>query len=60
MSEIKPNFAPVIQSIWDDCGTHVEGGANTEEAAKEIEFFVNELVKTLAITALKNLGYINE
>jgi len=59
MSEIKPKFAPKIQELWDSCGTHLST-LNPEEAAMELQFFVNELVRMLALSALQSMGYINE
>jgi len=43
MSEVKPKFAPRVQAIWDECGTYVDS-INPEQAAGEIEYFVQELI----------------
>ena len=45
MNEIKPKFPPKVQAIWDDCGTHVTS-MEAEQAAKEIEFFVDKLLES--------------
>lgn len=46
LTEIKPKFPPKVQQIWDDCGTHVTS-METEQGAKEIEFFVEALLETV-------------
>ena len=45
MNEIKPKFPPKVQAIWEDCGTHVTS-MEAEQGAKEIEFFVEKLLKS--------------
>lgn len=67
MSEVKPKFSPKVQAIWDECGTYVET-INPDASAKELEFFVDELIKRLVRfivvesieEVLKEKGYINE
>lgn len=50
MSEIKPKFPPRVQAIWEDCGTYIETGFHTNEAsAKELEFFVDVLLESIAL-----------
>ena len=46
MNEIKPKFPPKVQAIWDACGTHVTS-MEAEQGAKEIEFFVETLLKNV-------------
>ena len=70
MNEIKPNFPPKVQQIWDDCGTHVTS-MEAEQGAKEIEFFVQTLLKNVVqshelanwkedlIEILEEEGYLN-
>ena len=70
MNEIKPKFPPKVQQIWDDCGTHVTS-METEQGAKEIEFFVQTLLKNVVqshefanwkedlIEILEEEGYLN-
>lgn len=43
-NEVKPNFPPKIQTIWNDCGTYITSSEH-EQAAKEIEFFVKTLIE---------------
>ena len=45
-NEIKPKFPPKVQQIWDDCGTHV-ASVEAEQGAKEIEFFVENLIHSI-------------
>ena len=45
-NEIKPKFPPKVQTIWDDCRTHVTS-MEAEQGAKEIEFFVEALLETV-------------
>lgn len=72
LNEVKPKFAPKVQAIWDDCGTHVTS-MEANIAAKEIEFFVEKLVVALVedydhsfwgecplIEFLARKGYVNE
>ncbi len=47
-NEIKPKFPPKVQQIWDDCGTHVTS-MEAEQGAKEIEFFVGELLRHISV-----------
>ena len=71
-NEIKPEFPPKVQQIWDDCGTHVTS-MEAEQGAKEIEFFVEKLLesfvkdydhtvwgKSTLIEFLARKGYIYE
>ena len=70
MNEIKPKFPPKVQVIWDDCGTHVTS-MEAEQGAKEIEFFVQTLLKNVVqshelanwkedlIEILEEEGYLN-
>lgn len=70
MNEIKPKFPPKVQQIWDDCGTHVTS-MEAEQGAKEIEFFVQTLLKNVVqshelanwkedlIEILEEEGYLN-
>ena len=69
-NEIKPKFPPKVQAIWDDCGTHVTS-MEAEQGAKEIEFFVQTLLKNVVqshelanwkedlIEILEEEGYLN-
>lgn len=69
-NEIKPKFPPKVQQIWDDCGTHVTS-MEAEQGAKEIEFFVQTLLKNVVqshelanwkedlIEILEEEGYLN-
>ena len=72
LNEVKPKFAPKVQAIWDDCGTHVTS-MEAEQGAKEIEFFVEKLLesfvkdydntvwgKSTLIEFLARKGYIYE
>ena len=45
-NEIKPKFPPKVQAIWDACGTYVTS-MEAEQGAKEIEFFVQTLLKNV-------------
>ena len=45
MNEIKPNFPPKVQAIWDECGTHVTS-VEAEQGTKEIELFVEKLIES--------------
>ena len=70
MNEIKPKFPPKVQAIWEDCGTHVTS-MEAEQGAKEIEFFVQTLLKNVVqshelanwkedlIEILEEEGYLN-
>lgn len=70
MNEIKPKFPPKVQAIWNDCGTHVTS-MEYEQGAKEIEFFVETLLKNVVqshelanwkealIEILEEEGYLN-
>lgn len=70
MNEIKPKFPPKVQAIWEDCGTHVTS-MEAEQGAKEIEFFVETLLKNVVqsheianwkedlIEILEEEGYLN-
>ena len=69
-NEIKPKFPPKVQAIWDDCSTHVTS-MEAEQGAKEIEFFVQTLLKNVVqshelanwkedlIEILEEEGYLN-
>ena len=69
-NEIKPKFPPKVQAIWDDCGTHLTS-MEAEQGAKEIEFFVQTLLKNVVqshelanwkedlIEILEEEGYLN-
>ena len=69
-NEIKPKFPPKVRAIWDDCGTHVTS-MEAEQGAKEIEFFVQTLLKNVVqshelanwkedlIEILEEEGYLN-
>ena len=46
-NEIKPKFPPKVQAIWNNCGTHVTS-MEAEQGAKEIEFFVEKMIKAIA------------
>lgn len=71
MSEVKPEFAPKVKAIWDECGIYVES-INSTAANREIEFFAKCLVDAIAAEfedsdgsfepreLLEHLGYINE
>ena len=72
MNEIKPNFPPKVQAIWDECGTHVTS-VEAEQGTKEIELFVEKLIesfvkdydhtvwgKSTLIEFLARKGYIYE
>ena len=48
LTEIKPKFPPKVQQIWDGCGTHVTS-LEAEQGAKEIEFFVEKLIKSIEL-----------
>lgn len=70
LTEIKPKFPPKVQQIWDDCGTFVTS-LEHEQGAKEIEFFVQTLLKKVVqshelanwkedlIEILEEEGYLN-
>ena len=70
-NEIKPKFPPKVQSIWDDCGTHLTS-MEAGQGAKEIEFFVQTLLKSVVQAhefanwkedlrdILKEEGYVND
>lgn len=53
LTEIKPKFPPKVQQIWDDCGTHVTS-LESEQGAKEIEFFVEKLIESIVISYWTN------
>ena len=46
LTEIKPKFPPKVQQIWDDCCTYITS-LEHEQGAKEIEFFVEVLLKAV-------------
>ena len=48
MNEIKPKFPPKVQQVWNDCGTFVTS-MEAEQGAKEIEFFVGELLRHISV-----------
>ena len=54
-NEIKPKFPPKVQQIWDDCGTHV-ASVEAEQGAKEIEFFVENLIHSIRLNLEENLS----
>ena len=54
-NEIKPKFPPKVQQIWDDCGTHVTS-MEAEQGAKEIEFFVENLIHSIRLNLEENLS----
>ena len=54
-NEIKPKFPPKVQAIWDDCGTHVTS-MEAEQGAKEIEFFVENLIHSIRLNLEENLS----
>lgn len=47
-NEIKPKFPPKVQQVWNDCGTFVTS-MEAEQGAKEIEFFVGELLRHISV-----------
>ena len=71
LNEVKPKFAPKVQAIWDDCGTHVTS-MEANIVAKEIEFFVEALLNSVVKShefanwkedlrdILKEEGYVND